>query len=580
MPFKMSFFKKIMVLMFVLLLPVIFLYSYSYQTSVQVIQNEIEDSSIRQLNFFLSQVENTAAQLALHSITLSNESGEYGVREISQLDQISSYVARIKTRKTIEEKLLLFSSSSSWRNNISVYSPISNIALSTYPVIEYKLPELQEQLITKWIFEPKDNRSTEDRFSWYTTEPPSARNDLSTATLVVETSFSTDNLRNMLDDFMTNRKGNPFFYRNGFEPIMNRKGNPEHITELIRYFQDHQPGSSGSHAQVMISGKPYMVSSVPSNALGWTLIDFVPLDEVLSPMYKSRNLFFSVIIVLIILGTAISFVLYRNVQMPIRELINNVQKLKRGDYSARLSNQPKNEFHFLFSRFNEMAAEIQELIEKVYAEKLRSREATLKQLQSQINPHFFYNCLFFIVSMSRLGENQAVEAMATNLGDYYRYTTRVEKQSSTLKEELGLVNNYLTIQQLRQQINYDIQIPPEMLDLPIPRLLLQPLVENAIIHGLEPLVGEGRITIYMEMSVSSINIVVEDNGVGMTDIQLKELRRTCSQPLTEEMGCGVWNVHQRLIYMYGDESGLLLDHSELGGVKAVLSMRRDVAVHV
>lgn len=95
--------------------------------------------------------------------------------------------------------------------------------------------------------------------------------------------------------------------------------------------------------------------------------------------------------------------------------------------------------------------------------------------------------------MSRLGENQAVEAMATNLGDYYRYTTRVERQNSTLKEELGLVNNYLTIQQLRQQINYDIQIPPEMLDLPIPRLLLQPLVENAIIHGLEPLVGRGEL---------------------------------------------------------------------------------------
>jgi two-component system sensor histidine kinase YesM len=577
MPFKMSFFRKIMVLMLVLLIPVIFLYSYSYQTSVQVIQNEIEDSSIRQLNFFLSQVENTIAQLALHSITLSNESG---VREISQLEQIESFVTQLKTKRTIEEKLLLFSSSSSWRNNISVYSPVSGVALSTYPVIEYKMPELQEKLITKWIFEPKDNRSQEDRFTWYTAEPPSARYDLSSANLIVETSFSTDNLRNMLDEFMTSRKGNPFFYRNGFDPITNRKGNPEHITELIRYLQNRQPILTGSHEQVMISGMPYMVSSVPSTVLGWSLVDFVPLDEVLSPMYKSRNLFFSVIGVLIILGTAIAFVLYRNVQLPIAELINNVQKLKRGDYSARLSKQPKNEFHFLFSRFNEMAAEIQQLIEKVYAEKLRSREATLKQLQSQINPHFFYNCLFFIVSMSRLGENKAVEAMATNLGDYYRYTTRVEKQTSTLKEELGLVNNYLTIQQLRQQIDYDISIPAEVLDLAIPRLMLQPLVENAIIHGLEPLDGDGRIIIYMEMDEFKVNIIVEDNGVGMTDTGLQELRNRISKPLTEEMGCGLWNVHQRLIYMYGDDSGLRLEHSPLGGVKAVFSMRKDESSNV
>ncbi|SFK95708.1 two-component system, sensor histidine kinase YesM [Paenibacillus sp. 1_12] len=577
MPFKMSFFKRIMVLMLVLLIPVMFLYSYSYKTSIMVIQNEIEASSIRQLNFFLSQVENTAAQLALHTITLSNESS---VREIGQLDQVESLFTILKTKKTIEDKLLLYSSSSSWRNSISIFSPVTGVTLSTYPVIEYEMPELQENLITRWTFDKKDKLNPDDRFTWYTTSPPSSRYDLSSANLIVETSFTTDNLKNMLDEFVTTRKGNPFFYKAGFDPITNRQGNAEHITELIRYFQNHTPSNEGSYAQVSIAGKPYLVSSVPSTVLGWYLIDFVPLDEVLSPMYKSRNLFFSVMLILLILGTAMSFFLYRNVQIPIRELINNVQKLKRGDYSARLSKQPKNEFHFLFSRFNEMAAEIQELIEKVYAEKLRSREATLKQLQSQINPHFFYNCLFFIVSMSRLGENKAVEAMATNLGDYYRYTTRVERQTSSLKEELGLVNNYLTIQQLRQQIDYEIHIPPEMLDLPIPRLLLQPLVENAIIHGLEPLDGDGRITIHMEINRNRIDIVVEDSGVGMTDIELQELRNKCSEPLTEEMGCGVWNVHQRLIYMYGDGSGLLLDHSELGGLKAVLSIRRDEPNHV
>ncbi|WP_207952763.1 sensor histidine kinase [Paenibacillus agricola] len=576
----MSFFKRIMLLMLVLLIPVMFLYSYSYQTSVQVIQNEIEASSIRQLNFFLSQVENTAAQLALHSITLSNESNESSVREIVQIDTKQSFFTILKTKKSIEDKLLLYSSSSSWKNNISIFSPVSGAALSTYPVIEYKMPQLEESLITKWTFYKKDQSNPDDRFTWYTTSPPSSRYDLASANLIVETSFTTDNLKNMLDEFVSSRKGNPFFYKPSFEPITNRKGNADHINELIQYFESHTPGNKGSQAQVTIAGKPYLVSTVPSTVLGWHLVDFVPLDEVLSPMYKSRNLFFSVMLILLVLGTAMSFFLYRNVQIPIRELINNVQKLKRGDYSARLSNQPKNEFHFLFSRFNEMAAEIQELIEKVYAEKLRSREATLKQLQSQINPHFFYNCLFFIVSMSRLGENKAVEAMATNLGDYYRYTTRAEKPTSTLKEELGLVNNYLTIQQLRQQIDYEIRIPDYMMNLPIPPLLLQPLVENAIIHGLEPLVGDGKIIIYMEFNGQHIDIIVEDNGVGMTDEKLQELRNKCSQPLTEEMGCGLWNVHQRIIYMYGEESGLRLNHSLLGGVKSVLSMRKGELANV
>jgi two-component system sensor histidine kinase YesM len=574
MPFKMSFFKKIMVLMFVLLIPVIILYSFSYQTSVQVIQNEIENSSMRQLSFFLKQVENTAAQLALHSITLSNESG---VREISQLDQVGSFLTIVKTKKAIQEKLLLYSSSSSWQNHISIYSPISQVTLSTNPALEYQLPELKEELITRWNFKKKDKFNPNDRFTWYTTDPPNSRYDLSLANHIMEISFSTENLRNMLDEFMTSRQGNPFFYRLGMDPIVNRKGNPEYVAALIQYLQNQPQGPHTTYEQVTISGKPYMVSSVPSDMLGWSLVDFVPLDEVLSPIYKSRNYFYTVITILLILGTAISFVLYRNVQLPIRELINNVQKLKRGDYSARLSQQPKNEFHFLFSRFNEMAADIQDLIEKVYAEKIRSREATLKQLQSQINPHFFYNCLFFIVSMSRLGENKAVEAMATNLGDYYRYTTRVEKQTSTLREELGLVQNYLTIQQLRQQINFEIVIPQEMLELPVPRLLLQPLVENAIIHGLEPLDGDGRLMIYGDIGDGRVNLIVEDGGVGMLEEELIELRSKLSEPLSEEMGCGVWNVHQRLIYMHGENSGLRLYRSQLGGLRAVLSWRKDEA---
>jgi two-component system sensor histidine kinase YesM len=177
--------------------------------------------------------------------------------------------------------------------------------------------------------------------------------------------------------------------------------------------------------------------------------------------------------------------------------------------------------------------------------------------------------------MSRLGDNKAVEAMATNLGDYYRYTTRIENQTTTLEEELGLVRNYLAIQQLRQQIEYDIQVPEIMLELPFPRLLLQPLIENAIIHGIERKKHVGRLVIYGEQNEETARLIVEDNGAGMTDSEMQELRKKCGQPLTEEMGCGVWNVNQRLIHIYGNDSGLTLSHSELGGVKAILCWRKE-----
>src|SRR5690606_3313573 len=122
-----------------------------------------------------------------------------------------------------------------------------------------------------------------------------------------------------------------------------------------------------------------------------------------------------------------------------------------------------------------------------------------------------------IVSMSRLGENKAIEAMATNLGEYYRYTTRSENPESSLKDELGLVLNYLSIQKLRRKIEYEVDVPDSLLSETVPRLTLQPLVENAIVHGTEPSDRAGKIIITGRRTGDIISLIVEDNGNGMLE---------------------------------------------------------------
>ncbi|HWL00068.1 MAG TPA: hypothetical protein VNQ55_08975, partial [Parapedobacter sp.] len=122
MPYKNKFFRKIVILVFLLLLPVIGIYVYSYQTNMNVVEEEIQNSSMGQLSFFLSQVENNIAQLTLHSVTLSKDSG---IRQIMQIDKIETYSEKIAVTKNIEERLILFSSSSPWKNDLSVYTPLS-----------------------------------------------------------------------------------------------------------------------------------------------------------------------------------------------------------------------------------------------------------------------------------------------------------------------------------------------------------------------------------------------------------------------------------------------------------------------
>ncbi len=316
----------------------------------------------------------------------------------------------------------------------------------------------------------------------------------------------------MLNLLKQGDKREPFLYQSGMEPILNYTADRTLVGRVVEQLDRQELQHSGS-ITVSLNKQKYIVNYIRSESLGWYLVDIVPLESIFAPIITSRNLFYTSIGLLTAMSLLVTLLLYRNVQRPIQLLIRGVQRIKDGQYSARLKQQPNNEFDFLFISFNEMAEKIQELIEKVYKETLRSREATLKQLQSQINPHFLYNCLFYIKNMANLGDKEAVVAMSLNLGEYYRYTTRLESTMTKLKEEVKLIENYLMIQTLRlQRLHYEIDIPEEMQTLEIPRLLIQPLVENAVIHGVENSLQFGVIQVKGER-VNGINkIIVDDNA--------------------------------------------------------------------
>ncbi|MNP11455.1 Sensor histidine kinase YehU [compost metagenome] len=173
--------------------------------------------------------------------------------------------------------------------------------------------------------------------------------------------------------------------------------------------------------------------------------------------------------------------------------------------------------------------------------------------------------------MAKLKNFQAVVAMSHNLSNYYRYTTRQERDLVPLIEEMDFVTNYLEIQKMRMsRLNYTIDLPVGLKQLDIPLLVIQPLVENAVIHGIEENAGPGLVRIRGEFDERGITLSVEDNGKGMNDQELLSLQYKLTQPVDNEMGYGLWNVQQRMQLRYGGDSGLTLCHSELGGLKALL----------
>nr|WP_238358002.1 histidine kinase [Cohnella zeiphila] len=219
-----------------------------------------------------------------------------------------------------------------------------------------------------------------------------------------------------------------------------------------------------------------------------------------------------------------------------------------------------------------MASRIEELIEDVLKEQIRTKEANVKQLQSQINPHFLYNTLAYIKSMVELEEKEAAVSMTMNLSKYYRYTTKLSNSLATLQEELELIVNYLDIHnRLTDDFEYEIDIDPAILDMRIPRLSLQPLVENVIVHAFRKPVRYGAVRIRGSLEESGIaRLSVEDNGPGMAPAQLEALQAKIRNAPSDQIDSGLQNVHQRLMLLFGKGSGLSLGLSEWGGLCAEL----------
>ncbi len=568
---RINIFAKVVIMILLLLIPIVILFTVSNQTAVRVIQNEVKASYFTKLSFLLNQVDSYAEQLSTNSILLVNDPS---IRELQANDFFGEIYDRHKLIRMIQGHIKLQSTASRWSNDISIYSLNRNDVISTNERLVPDDEQWLDNVKQGWQYRTvgtEDKTSHTHTFVWYSVYPVNAYSELDKAKLIIQANFSSDNLVKVLDDYKAGGKGNPFFYHPDFGTIANSSTDAHDLSELVNDLSNKEMKAFQTEETIDLNGQKYMISYIKSAQLGWYLVDYVPLQEILTPITASRNWFYLSTALLLILSVIASALLYRHVQAPIGKLIANVQRIKRGDYSARVTYRKNNEFRFLFERFNEMAYQIQELIENVYTERIRSRDATLKQLQSQINPHFLYNCLFFIKNAAKLGDEEAVVAMSLNLGEYFRYTSRLGKQTVTLREELHMITNYLTIQNLRmKRIAFAIEVPLSMLELEIPRLILQPVVENAILHGIEPQPEKGNIRVSGRETETEYRICIADNGRGLSDEALENLRFKLSLPADDDTGSGLWNVNKRLVLMFGEGSGLLLSRSDMGGLRIIL----------
>ncbi|RKN70595.1 sensor histidine kinase [Paenibacillus ginsengarvi] len=561
---------KVICLIVILMSPVIALYAYSNAQSTRLVEEQLTIANRQRLAIFMHQIEAAMEQVSQYSNLISQEPDF--AQFAGNVIPANGYDYAMLS-DALQRKLSLFSTSTAWMNRINVYFPGSGHAVSSYSLLPYNIDYLLEQATTRWTYRTIRVDGAEKRaFTRFFIEPASAASDIRKADVVVEIDLMADNIERLLDSFKTKGNNDPFLYKGAGELVLNGSADEPTIRRLIEQEGSQIADSAGGYRSVSLDGRRYLVYGLVSPKIGWTLVDYVPLETILAPVTSSRNLFYVTACLLVLMGAGAAYLIYSQVQRPIRQLGEGTVRLERGDLAARLPSGTNRDFAGLFRQFNRMAEQQQHLIEKVYREQLRAKEAVMKQLQSQINPHFLYNSFAYIVSMAQMNRLEPVVSMAYSLSDYYRYSTRNERLDTTVKEEVAFVRSYMDIMNMQlRKIGYTIDMAPELESLVIPRLLLQPIVENAIIHGLEPKKGGGSIAITGRAADGTVCFTVEDDGVGLADEALERLNLSLKETEPPGDDCGLWNVHQRLEHRFGLDAGLLLTRSESGGVKVTLS---------
>lgn len=248
-----------------------------------------------------------------------------------------------------------------------------------------------------------------------------------------------------------------------------------------------------------------------------------------------------------------------DITKPIIELSNVTDQVARGNLSVRSEVYDGVEARMLSDSLNAMIDKINELLEQVTTEQIRLRKAEFELLQAQINPHFLYNTLDAIVWLAESGEQEMVVKMVRSLSDFFRTSLNQGKDIVTIQEELQHVRSYLSIQQVRYQdiLQYDVKVPESLSMYYIPKITLQPIVENALYHGIKNKRGLGHISVRGREEEDRFVLSVEDDGIGMTEEQTEKVNyEILHMESKEKVVYGLYNINERIRLNFGEEYGI------------------------
>jgi len=320
-----------------------------------------------------------------------------------------------------------------------------------------------------------------------------------------------------------------------------------------KYYSYITSVSQGAH-EFTINNTKFLVTSKQYMPLNWIIVSIKPQQYVLQDNIKATRMILVIGLICTIFACIVSLLLAKSISRPVVELSKLMQNAGQGDLEVYATVESNDEIGMLSKDFNNMLNKISTLIMQVSDEQRKAKTSELMALQAQINPHFLYNTLESICSLITMHRNIDAYNMVRSLSIFYRTSLSNGRDIITLKEEIDNISNYLLIQKIRygDKLSYSINIPDDLFNCRIPKLTLQPLVENSIYHGIRNKHGGGVITLLGHSEDSKLILSVFDNGIGIEEDNIK----TILQPKGNIPNFGLCSVNERIKLCFGVEYGI------------------------
>lgn len=311
----------------------------------------------------------------------------------------------------------------------------------------------------------------------------------------------------------------------------------------------------------VMEGQRYQVIYQVSDYTGFKTIGIIPEKEITVAIRPVQLVTMVSLAAGVILSIFLSIIMSRFMGKPVKNTVNALKKVSQGDFAVRLEGERKDEFGEINREFNHTLEHMERLLEEITQSKILNKEMEFKALQAQINPHFLYNALDTVNWMARRKDEEDICEMISAVSNLLRISINNREVMFTVKKELQYVKDYLYIQQTRYRNRFDVEIKveEEIESQMLPKLTIQPLVENAIVHSVEISKEKAVLKITARRVKEEVCITIEDNGVGISEEVLRNLLKPPKEKVdikTAHTGLGVYAVHQRLQYMFGEEYGL------------------------